>query len=178
MSSSQSESSTRTYVRHKPARALRVCRGIETLALANPDADFPTTTIALSLLAGFSLMLLVEQLGGSHSHSHPDSAVDRDNNNPHKATATDNEVDFDVELGALEDEQGIPRQPVRERSEAGEAGRASTKQRPLTLTIGLVLHGLADGLALGVSVLSSSDSTASSELSFVVFLALAIHKGR
>lgn len=127
-------------------------------------------------------MLLVEQLSGSHSHSdspiddHPKFAI-----NGVKAREDGNQVEFDVELGELEDEQGIPRRSHSRSSSPSRDREADTsrapKQRPLTLTIGLVLHGLADGLALGVSALSSADSTVSADLSFVVFFALAIHKG-
>jgi zinc transporter 9 len=46
------------------------------------------------------------------------------------------------------------------------------------ITVGLVLHGLADGLALGMSMLSNNEpSSPSYALSLVVFLALAVHKG-
>lgn len=46
------------------------------------------------------------------------------------------------------------------------------------ITIGLVLHGLADGLALGMSVLSNDESSSHPyALSMVVFMALAVHKG-
>lgn len=152
------------------------------MALANPDAELPTTTIALSLLVGFSLMLLVEQLSGSHSHADsPGDGVPRTTAEGPKSRAGGNQAEFDVELGELEDEQGIPRQ-TRSRSQSPVRGRENDistppKQRPLTLTIGLVIHGLADGLALGASALATADSTAASDLSFVVFLALAIHKG-
>jgi len=44
--------------------------------------------------------------------------------------------------------------------------------RAYPLTLGLVMHGLADGLALGVSALSNTET----DLSLVVFLALIIHK--
>lgn len=155
--------------------------GIETLSLADPGSEFPTTTIALSLLVGFSLMLVVEQLSGSHSHSgSPNDDRPKSAANAAKSRDGEDQVEFDVELGELEDEQGIPHQP-HSRPSSPPRDRESVpnrvpKQRPFTLTIGLVLHGLADGLALGVSALSSADSTVSSDLSFVVFFALAIHK--
>jgi len=46
-------------------------------------------------------------------------------------------------------------------------------ERAYPLTLGLVVHGLADGLALGVSALGDTET----DLSLVVFLALIIHKG-
>ena len=42
----------------------------------------------------------------------------------------------------------------------------------LNATLGLVIHGAADGIALGASSLSESGS-----LGFIVFLAVLVHKG-
>ena len=42
----------------------------------------------------------------------------------------------------------------------------------LNATLGLVIHAMADGIALGASSLSSSGG-----LGFVVFLAVIVHKG-
>lgn len=56
-----------------------------------------------------------------------------------------------------------------------EMDRASgwRPEKAFPVTLGLVVHGLADGLALGVSALGDTKS----DLSLVVFLALLIHKG-
>ncbi len=56
------------------------------------------------------------------------------------------------------------------------------EEEGLPLTLGLVIHSLADGLALGASALplSGTDgegSASSTGLSLIVFLALIIHKG-
>ena len=52
---------------------------------------------------------------------------------------------------------------------------------PRLMTFGLVLHSLADGLALGASLSEQTEdskgSSGLSGLSAVVFLALALHKG-
>ncbi|VDC00747.1 unnamed protein product [Peniophora sp. CBMAI 1063] len=129
--------------------------GVEALVHSSPDSSVPTTTLALSLLVGFCIMLAVEHLGPSaHSHGHelPPSAW---------STQTPG---ADVELSQLESEQGIP-----------HIGEEATIPA-LPLTLGMVLHGLADGLALGVSALSTSDTQSSTNLSLVVFMALAVHK--
>jgi len=42
----------------------------------------------------------------------------------------------------------------------------------LNATLGLVIHGAADGIALGASSLSDNGS-----LGFIVFLAVLVHKG-
>lgn len=140
--------------------------GIE--VLAESSSQLPTGTIALSLLAGFSLMIVVEQLGSSHVHEAP-------SDHSLKPRHVVDDVSFDVELGELENEQGIP---SRSRDASPRRGivESDTKQPAYPLTVGLVIHGLADGLALGVSAVSSGDSSVSSDLSFLVFLALAIHK--
>jgi zinc transporter 9 len=52
----------------------------------------------------------------------------------------------------------------RERIKNGVAG--------LNATLGLVIHAMADGIALGASSLSESGG-----LGFVVFLAVIVHKG-
>ena len=54
---------------------------------------------------------------------------------------------------------------------------ANKKSKALPMTLGLVIHSLADGLALGAAASSSDDGGNSTELSIVVFLALIIHKG-
>jgi zinc transporter 9 len=51
--------------------------------------------------------------------------------------------------------------------------RFSTTQRAYPLSLGLIVHALVDGYALGVSSLD----TRSGAVSFVVFLAIIIHKG-
>ena len=57
--------------------------------------------------------------------------------------------------------------------EDGEELDRATPEKAYPVTLGLIIHGLSDGLALGVSALSDTES----DLSLVVFLALLIHKG-
>lgn len=119
-------------------------------------------------------MLIVEQLLSPHSHSHGG-----DIRLKVKRSALPNAVEFDAEMGEPEDEL----QPAQyERSApppldslAADALKAQGKAYPLTL--GLVLHSLADGLALGVSFFPGAEEGATSSLSLVVFLAIVIHKG-
>ncbi|PCH39959.1 Zinc/iron permease [Wolfiporia cocos MD-104 SS10] len=167
--------------------------GVETLASANASSEFPTSAIAFSLLAGFTFMLIVEQLLSPHAHD--DHPLNLPSSPPHapKPDEPVSSVEFDVELGELERAEGIEivhdvnRNPLRSPAfrpplQPAEAG---SKTRAYPLTLGLVLHALADGLALGSSALSgartdptgpSLDSALPSGLSFVVFLALVIHK--
>lgn len=135
---------------------------------AHPNAEPPTAKMALSLLVGFTFMLLVEQSLSAHAHGDPVDGFPMQN---HKAPTS---VEFDADLEDLERSGSArPSTPAPH----GDWESANRK-RAYPLTLGLFLHGLSDGLALGVSVLSDSNSPdASSDLSFVVFLALAIHKG-
>lgn len=108
-------------------------------------------------------MLVVEQLVSPHAHSHShhsDLALQAV-----KGDSTSN-VEFDAELGNLEREEGLERQ-------ADSTSAPDTSARAFALTLGLVIHGLTDGLALGVASVGGG----ASKLSMIVFLALIIHKG-
>ncbi|KAH9851611.1 Zinc/iron permease [Lenzites betulinus] len=151
--------------------------GIETLALSRQTEPFPTSTIALALITGFTFMLVVERQVSSHTHPY---ATD----GPPPELSEDSAVEFDVELGDLERTEGIgsgqpPRIPSRSHAEDASESRG----RAYPLTLGLVVHALADGLALGSAALSdagqepaTSGSIEFSGLSIVVFLALVVHK--
>jgi zinc transporter 9 len=115
-------------------------------------------------------MFLVEQFTSHSDHSHSPSLPST--NSPH--------IHFDVDLGELEREQGLGHAGYIRTSDASTSdrpakmdGEGKRPERAYPLTLGLVIHGLADGLALGVSALSHTES----DLSLVVFFALIIHKG-
>jgi solute carrier family 39 (zinc transporter), member 9 len=117
-------------------------------------------------------MLIVEQLNSSHVNHHH-----RLHTSDHNAGASSPDSVFDVELAGIEDDaDDTPRQ---QRTNVPRANvEADLPLSAYPITIGLVVHSLADGLALGMSVLSNNDdSSASYGLSLVVFLALAVHKG-
>lgn len=133
--------------------SLTTFRGVETLLSAGLDADQVSKRVALSLLIGFMAMLAIEQLVSRHSHSHNSVSV----------------VDFDAELHQLEDGNG---------SDHGlftQQGLALVKEKALSTTLGLVIHSLVDGFALGVSFFPADAAT--SNLSAIVFLAIIVHKG-
>ena len=69
-------------------------------------------------------------------------------------------IEFDAELSELEG--AAPRHGV-----AGEQA-----QRAVPLTLGLAVHALADGLALGAAARDDDGG-----LGWIVFLALLVHKG-
>ncbi|KAF9360197.1 hypothetical protein BGX26_010197 [Mortierella sp. AD094] len=104
--------------------------------------------IGLALLSGFILMFLIDQMGPTHAHSH----------NNHVSVA-----DF-TELHNLQLDDSNIRMPSAAGMNAG-AG----KRRGNPITIGLVVHAAADGIALGASA-------SRPELRFIVFLAIMLHK--
>ncbi|KAI0004541.1 ZIP zinc transporter-domain-containing protein [Russula compacta] len=155
--------------------------GIEALALAHSRRLSTSTalegaSIALPLLFGFTFMLVVEQLSSSHAHQHPARRLS------HHPDITSPDSVFDVELAGFEDEpSGLSRSHTRRASGSTSVPKTSVESdappSAYPITIGLVMHGLADGLALGMSVLSSdNESSPSYGLSLVVFMALAVHK--
>ncbi|TEB30701.1 hypothetical protein FA13DRAFT_1733561 [Coprinellus micaceus] len=161
--------------------------GIENLIESSshdPDANFepPTHTIAVSLLVGFILMLALEQLAIPNSHSFqldpslPTPAL-------YKSIPTEAQVEFDAELMDLERRAGSSSGHARSASGALNSldlgpAQSSGRQKAFALTVGLVIHSLADGLALGVSSLAKTEvGSIASNISIVVFLALLLHKG-
>ncbi|KAJ7781705.1 Zinc/iron permease [Mycena maculata] len=154
--------------------------GIETLADAHPSEKLPTSQIALALIAGFTFMMVVEQLIAPHSHSYshvPSGANDlalHSVNNHARST-----VEFDAEMGDVE-QPDVPGGGFMQVDLAASLDEIKgSRARAYPLTFGLIMHGLADGLALGVSSLSAPGGSSDSshrDLSLIVFLALIIHK--
>lgn len=158
--------------------------GVETVASGEESHRFPTHTVAIALLSGFKFMLLVERIisarSQSHSHTHvPLPTSESSLEPPRSATNGYVEFDADVELGELEREQGIApeidHRPSEHRHIHHQDLDSDGKKKAYPLTLGLVVHALADGLALGSSALAN-DSAVPSGLSVVIFVALLIHK--
>ncbi|KAF9928328.1 hypothetical protein BGZ67_007052 [Mortierella alpina] len=103
--------------------------------------------IGLALLSGFILMFLIDQMGPTHAHGH----------NNHVSVA-----DF-TELHNLQLDDGNIRMPSAVGMNSG------SKRRGNPITIGLVVHAAADGIALGASA-------SRPELRLIVFLAIMLHK--
>jgi solute carrier family 39 (zinc transporter), member 9 len=125
-------------------------------------------------------MLIVEQLSSSHAH-HQHHHARRPSQ--HALGIASPDSIFDVELAGVDDgTDGVPA-PHERRAAASSVSATKTNVESDTpsaypITLGLVLHGLADGLALGMSVLSNDESSSHPyALSMVVFMALAVHKG-
>ncbi|KAF8630915.1 hypothetical protein AX17_005273 [Amanita inopinata Kibby_2008] len=151
-----------------------------------PDAkDHVASAIALPLLFGFIFMLAMDRLVSPHARM---KTLSQDVKYPHLPThgvphdaQPESRIDFDAELSELEREQGSGRDhesasasngSVRHVPVAG-SDAALARKHAASLTFGLVVHALVDGLVLGVSSLSSAVSVA---LSIVVFMALVVHK--
>ena len=121
--------------------------------------EIPTFRISLFVLLGFSLMLLVEQRLSPHdsdTHHTAVFSVDQDGDvNPEE---------LELEVGPARAGQRLPR---RSSSQA-------TSYIPSTnpVSLGLLIHSLVDGYALGVTALNPN----SLRLSLIVFLAIMVHK--
>lgn len=140
-------------------------RGVETIAVTHPNQPLPISQIALSLLVGFTLMLIIEQLApNAHAHDASSDLVMRPKNTPAF------NLEFDADLGDLENSQGSSVSP-----QSLEIG--SGRERAFPLTLGLVIHSLADGIALGAATLAKTKPGTANTVSFIVFLALLLHKG-
>ena len=142
--------------------------------MAHTDG-LPTNRIALCLVIGFTLMLIIEQLISPHSHSH--TLNDSTSPIPNKPSFHDStpEVEFDAELGDLGNTSDRRLDPP---SIPNTLEASTDRERAIALLLGLVIHGIADGLALGVAHVAGSSSGGANALSLVVFLALILHKGK
>lgn len=119
--------------------------------------DSPHAWIGVALITGFILMYLIDkipQYAGSLKVT----------SQPHHISVGD--------LG-----RGLQRDPSPSHgSEADEFLQGSRvsqgRSRSFATTTGLVIHAAADGIALG----ASSSASTTSELSFIIFLAIMVHK--
>ena len=115
-----------------------------------PSRD-PHVWVGISLITGFILMYLIDTL-------------------PRHAITPSRPQRFSISLTQFsltrERTSSIPETP----STASSAHQIGTTSRPSSTTIGLVIHSCADGVALGAS------STTTGRLSFIIFLAIMIHK--
>jgi len=143
-------------------------------------------------------MLLVEQFTSGHAHTHEHSHTHTtlptsEAVHPTVIFSDASEVDaqkprrpsdeaFDLALRELEGNGNtVNRQDPDAKEELSDGRRGSGRSRAFPLTLGLVVHSLADGLALGASALPRNSppgegSSSSGSLSLVVFLALIVHK--
>ena len=124
-------------------------------------------------------MLLIEpvihRVSGHLHHAGPHMPVSTSSSANADGSSTSRNVVFDVELGELEQTEGITAttSPTRNRENTQTATTSGAPSAAYPLTLGLAIHALADGFALGSSAFAPADTS----LSLVVFLALIVHKG-
>lgn len=136
-------------------------------------------------------MLLVEQFSSGHAHEHTSNhskspratLTQLDDQNSSRSLRNDEEEGFDLDDDLLTAERGEEegRRLIERRNSL--SSRLAERARAFPLTLGLIIHSLTDGLALGASALTNSnegedkDASSNTQLSVVVFVALLVHKG-
>ena len=167
-----------------------------------PDSDHThreeaVSVIGISLLTGFALMLLfvlppphpisssqypylsIESLTPHPPHSPPSSPASTPGSqstplnplSPEHSPARPPAQHMNSTTPIITKRMHV-REAGGERRNGGGGGGASAIHG-LNATLGLVIHGAADGIALGASSLAESGS-----LSLIVFLAVLVHKGK
>ncbi|RUS25334.1 hypothetical protein BC938DRAFT_472316 [Jimgerdemannia flammicorona] len=135
--------------------------------------------IGLALIMGFSLMFLIDQFSSLHMHassqhhrqvSVPDfTELDAMLDEPQPATntnTTDPPSSASPPQDTIESVSSPPSSPTRRAFRSIQPPPSRTRLSP---TVGLVVHAAADGIALGASASHPN-------LSFIVFLAIMLHK--
>jgi zinc transporter 9 len=123
----------------------------------------PHAYVGISLIAGFILMYLIDTL-------------------PRRASSSSQPQRFQINLTQFSLNRPSISSPNPESSpqeseyhDTSQTSSGSTS-RPSSTTVGLVIHACADGIALGASSTSSGASSSGRNLSFIIFIALMIHK--
>ncbi|KAG2112298.1 Zinc/iron permease [Suillus discolor] len=136
--------------------------GVASTIAGDPEPESYSHKIALCILLGFAFMFLVEEYISPHARPLPLEIR-------HEVE----DVHFDITLDELEREEGMTLPGSHASTwQMLRHAPSSSLQRAYPLSLGLTVHALVDGYALGVSSLE----TRSGALSFVVFLAIIIHK--
>ncbi|KAK5127846.1 hypothetical protein LTR85_004963 [Meristemomyces frigidus] len=117
------------------------------------EAREPHAWVGVSLITGFILMYLIDTL-------------------PQHASAPSQPQRFAVSLNqfSFNRSSSIPHEAAETPTQDTFSGPHTHSSRPSSTTVGLVIHAAADGIALGAS------SVTTSRLTFVIFIALMIHK--
>lgn len=110
----------------------------------------PHAWIGISLISGFILMYLIDIVPSIK----PTSGASSNGHSHH------------IPLSTIDPESATP---------THHAPIQSPPSRPNPTTIGLLIHALADGIALGASTTTSS-STATGSLGIIIFIAILVHK--
>lgn len=124
------------------------------------DGRNPHAYVGISLIAGFILMYLIDTLPR------------RANSSSQPQRFQINLTQFSLNRSSTSDPN--PESPPQETEYQSSSHGSSS--RPSSTTVGLVIHACADGIALGASSASGNSSDSGRNLSFIIFLALMIHK--
>lgn len=117
--------------------------------IVHEEQGSPHAWIGVALISGFIVMYLIDKL--------PELAA------PSKNERTPYHISLD-NLGS-----GLRRGSTSREDGLLEPGGHSKRSHSFATTIGLVIHAAADGIALGAS-------TSNTGLSFIIFLAIMVHK--
>lgn len=124
---------------------------------ANETQREPHAWIGISLISGFILMYLIDTL-------------------PRRASSSSQPQRFQINLTQFSLNRASTSSPDPESPPHETAMNApGSTSRPSSTTVGLVIHACADGIALGASS-SGGSSDSGRDLSFIIFVALMIHK--
>ncbi|KAJ2365619.1 hypothetical protein IW150_006167 [Coemansia sp. RSA 2607] len=186
------------------ALAVILPEGVETLARAllaqKPDndtlADSMNNTVGWSLVAGFCVMFLIDNLFPAQ-HSHEEDAPDNDsatcldeiplaNRGGSEFTLNDPMTSHRIQQQQQQQHpyqsHSQPPQKRGVRRMLGMVGSALDPRGLPSTLIGILVHSCADGLALGAAVAGSAAASAkegsehTSSMELVVFMALLLHK--
>lgn len=143
-------------------------RGVETMS-ENSKAN--TGRMASCLVTGFILMVIIEQLVAPSAHLHTNDVtlpLHKTNSShvepvEHIEDLSQTESSRQGDFASVDGTNNIHRTPGSEKA--------------FSLLLGLVIHAAADGLALGVANLARNKDGNPNPVSFIVFLALMLHKG-
>ncbi|WWD19085.1 hypothetical protein CI109_103543 [Kwoniella shandongensis] len=161
------------------ALTIIIPEGVSTLFAALPaDRQGRDETaihaIGISLLLGFALMLLIESLTPHPPHSPPSSP----SSSPPASRSPSIDSTTRPSPQHLNSQSPILIKSIPSRSgrkdehKHGQECKTDNAVHGLNATLGMVIHGAADGIALGASSLSGHGS-----LGLIVFLAVLVHKG-
>ncbi|PFH60698.1 hypothetical protein XA68_10536 [Ophiocordyceps unilateralis] len=115
-------------------------------------AEIPSFEVGFSMILGFVLMFLIDRL--------PRHATDTFHSAPSTTHMSLDNLSVD---GAAADEEAD--------SFLGSLTPTPRRARSLATTVGLVIHAMADGIAMG-----ASSATSDVNLGLVIFIAIMIHK--
>lgn len=156
------------------------------------EQPIKTWTIGLSMVAGFILMLLIDQFSiyqtrddniimskGSSMHSY--SLANQEDDNDEEINLSREKEEDDVisedeskangEMGHVRGTHRISMRGVKKANIDYSNQLASARITKVTPTLGLVIHASADGIALGAAA-----TTSHRDVQMIIFLAIMLHK--